>query len=84
MGIPLRPPLAGLRKRLDGQRDAGRLSSGGFNRETWRLPREEARAKARQMLETYPKAAYWTEIESWSEYPGGDIEFTMKWLESAD
>jgi hypothetical protein len=48
------------------------------------LPRDAARLKARQMLDQYPKAAYWTEIESWSEYPGDEIEFTMRWLESAD
>jgi hypothetical protein len=85
MGFPLRPPLTGLKKRLDAQRaTAARLPADGFLRQTWRLPRDEARAKARQMLDAYPKAAYWTEIESWSEFPGGDIEFTMRWLESAD
>jgi hypothetical protein len=63
---------------------ATRLQSDGFARETFRLPRDAARQKARQMLDQYPKAAYWTEIESWSEYPGDEIEFTMRWLESAD
>jgi hypothetical protein len=85
MGFPLRPPLTGLKQRLDAQRsNAPRKATDGFNRETWRLPRDEARAKARQMLDAYPKATYWTEIESWSEYPGGEIEFTMRWLPSAD
>lgn len=88
MGFPLRPPLTGLKKRLDAQRTAARagerLPADGYRRQTWRLPREEARAKARHMLDAYPKAAYWTEIESWSEFPGDEIEFTMRWLESAD
>ncbi len=52
--------------------DAGarRKASDGFRRETFALPREEARAKAREMFARYPKAAYMTEIESWRELPG--------------
>lgn len=85
MAFPIRPPLTALKQRLDAQRvKAARLDSDGFARETFRLPRDEARQKARQILEQYPKAAYWTEIESWSEYPGDEIEFTMRWLTSAD
>jgi hypothetical protein len=57
-----------------------------FRRETFALPREAARAKAREMFKRFPKAAYQTEIESWRELPGpGDrIEFTMRRLPSAD
>ena len=85
MGFPVRPPLTALKQRIAAQRSSGtRLKADGFARETFRLPREAARLKARQMLDQYPKAAYWTEIESWSEYPGDEIEFTMRWLESAD
>ena len=85
MAFPIRPPLTALKKRIDAHRaEAKRLTSDGFARETFRLPRNEARLKARQMLDQYPKAAYWTAIESWSEYPGDEIEFTMRWLESAD
>ena len=66
--------------------DAGarRKASDGFRRETFALPREEARAKARAFFARYPKAAYMTEIESWRELPGGNIEFTMRRLRSAD
>jgi hypothetical protein len=56
----------------------------GFRRETFALPREAARAKARDMFQRYPKAAYMTEIESWRELPDGRIEFTMRRLPSAD
>lgn len=85
MTFAIRPPLTALKKRLDAHRtSAKRLNSDGFARETFRLSREAARQKARQMLDQYPKAAYWTEIESWSEFPGDEIEFTMRWLESAD
>ncbi len=55
-----------------------------FRRETFALPREAARAKAREMFERFPRAAYQTEIESWRELPGDCIEFTMRRLPSAD
>jgi hypothetical protein len=55
-----------------------------FRRETFALPREQARAKARDMFRRFPKPAYMTEIESWRELPDGRIEFTMRRLPSAD
>ena len=55
-----------------------------FRRETFALPREAARAKAREFFRRFPKAAYMTEIESWRELPGDRIEFTMRRLPSAD
>ncbi|QLP98786.1 MAG: hypothetical protein HZY79_08740 [Rhodoblastus sp.] len=56
----------------------------GFRRETFTLPRGEAREKAREQLHRYPKAAYATEIEFWRELPGDRIEFTIRRLTSAD
>ena len=38
-----------------------------FRRETFALPREAARAKAREFFQRFPKAAYMTEIESWRD-----------------
>lgn len=55
-----------------------------YRRETFSLPREAARAKAREMFRRYPKAAYMTVIESWRELPGDTIEFTMRRLPTAD
>ena len=55
-----------------------------FRRETFALPREQAREKAREIFRRFPKAAYMTEIESWRELPGDRIEFTMRRLPSAD
>ena len=55
-----------------------------FRRDTFALPREAARAKARELLHRFPKAAYLTEIESWRELPGDFIEFTVRRLPSAD
>ncbi len=65
-------------------RFGGRESGDGFLRETFTLPRERARLKARDFLKRYPKAGYMSEVESWRELPGGDIEFTMRRLPTAD
>lgn len=62
----------------------GRSRADSYRRETFSLPREAARAKAREMFALFPKAAYMTEIESWRELPGDTIEFTMRRLPSAD
>jgi hypothetical protein len=53
-------------------------------RETFNLPREKARTKAREFLTRYPKQAYMSGVESWRELPDGNIEFTMRRLRSAD
>ena len=65
--------MAGRRKRDD-----------GYLRETFTLPRDKARVKARDFLTRYPKAGYMSEVESWRELPGGEIEFTMRRLPTAD
>ncbi|WP_424630813.1 hypothetical protein [Bradyrhizobium sp. SYSU BS000235] len=56
----------------------------GFVRETFTLPRPEARKRAEGFFARYPKAAYMSEVERWRELPGDQIEFTMKRLRSAD
>jgi hypothetical protein len=56
----------------------------GFVRETFTLPRLAARARAREFLDRYPAAGYMSRVESWRELPGGEIEFTMRRLPSAD
>jgi hypothetical protein len=40
----------------------------GFVRETFELPREEARAKAKAFLQKYPQAAYMSEVEAGANY----------------
>jgi hypothetical protein len=72
------------------RRNAARLAENkrrivdGYRRETFVLEREAARAKAREILNRFPKAAYMTEVESWRELADGRIEFTMRRLPSAD
>jgi hypothetical protein len=83
----------GTRKPIDlAERAASRRSrrspaaaaEGAWRRETFCLPREEARATAREWFERFPKAAYMTEIESWRELSGDRIEFVIRRLPSAD
>ena len=62
-------------------RMAGRGQPDGYVRE---IPREQARAKAKAFLRSYPKAAYMSEVEQWRELPDGAIEFTMRRLRTAD
>jgi hypothetical protein len=56
----------------------------GFHRETFTLPREAARLKAKEQFSRFPSAAYMTKIENWRVLPGDTIEFTMRRLKSAD
>ena len=56
----------------------------GFVRESFTQPRENARATARAFLDRFPKQAYMSEVEHWRELPGGEIEFTMRRLRTAD
>ncbi|CCE09134.1 conserved hypothetical protein [Bradyrhizobium sp. STM 3843] len=63
---------------------ARRKGADGYVRDTFTLPRDEARAKAREYLTRYPKAGYMSAVESWRELPDGAIEFTMRRLRSAD
>ena len=71
-------------RRLARSRDSRAPARDAYRRETFRLPREQARAKARAFFERYPKAAYMTEVESWRELADDEIEFTMRRLPSAD
>ena len=76
---------ADLAKRVAESRDQRKLArADAFRRVTFTLPREEARAQAREFFARYPKTAYMTQVESWRELPGDRIEFTMRRLPTAD
>jgi hypothetical protein len=60
------------------------MRSDAFRRQTFALPREAAREKAREFFRRFPKAAYQTEIESWRLLPDDRVEFTMRRLPTAD
>jgi hypothetical protein len=82
--------MAAIRRPADIARRAAKAlashASGrdGFHRETFALPREAAREKARELFRRFPKAAYMTEIESWRVLAGDRIEFTVRRLVSSD
>lgn len=78
---PPKPPRALVGRHLDASRASGQS---GFVRQTYRLNRTEARRKAREWFDQYPKAAYWTQVESWRVLDGDVIEFTMRRLPTAD
>ena len=65
-------------------RDLRRLHPDGFLRETFTLPVEDARAKAREILGEYPAAGYMTIVENWRQLPNAQIEFTMRRVPTAD
>ena len=73
-----------LAERVSRRRAARGEAPDSWRRESFTLPRAEARVKAREWFDRYPKAAYLTEIEFWRELEDGRIEFTMRRLPTAD
>ena len=73
-----------LSRRARDMRRARDHISSAWRRETFTMPREAAREKAREWFSSFPKQAYMTEIESWRELADGQIEFTIRRLPSAD
>ena len=83
MGAGRRSPSE-IARTLGEKSRARSRSQGMWRRETFTLPRHEAREKAHEWFAAFPKAAYMTEIESWRELADGQIEFTIRRLPSAD
>ena len=84
MGVETRQPRDVARRLAERARIVKSARSDGWRRETFTLERGDARAKAREWFDLYPKAAYMTEIEFWRELEDGRIEFTIRRLPSAD
>lgn len=76
--------LEQARNRLRAKLALKRARDDLFLRETFVLPREAARERARAFLNEYPKAAYMSAVDGWRELDDGRIEFTMRRLPSAD
>ena len=53
-------------------------------RETFRLPVEAARVKARQIINQAPQGDHMTIVEQWRQLPDGHIELTMCRLRTSD
>jgi len=62
----------------------GRVSDDGPVRETFRLPVEAARRKAREILGHPPQGGCMTIVEHWRQLPDGEIEFTMRSVSMVD
>jgi hypothetical protein len=56
----------------------------GIVRETFRLPVEAARVKAREILSQAPQGGHMTIVEQWRQLPDGQIELTMRRLRIGD
>jgi len=57
----------------------------GIVRETFRLPVEAARVKAREILSEAPQqGGHVTIVEKWRPLPDGQIELTMRRVRAAD
>jgi hypothetical protein len=56
----------------------------GLLRETFTLPVETARVRAREILDEFPQGGYMTIVDRWRQLPDGQIEFTMRRLRVAD
>jgi hypothetical protein len=82
--IPPRPPRTVVGRQMKRSREIASARGDSFVRETYRLQRPDARAKAREWFNRYPKAAYWTQVESWRVLDDDVIEFTMRRLPTAD
>ena len=65
-------------------RDLAERISGVQQPETFTLPIDAARLKAREILGQFPHAGYMAVVENWRQLPDGRIEFTMRHLPAAD
>jgi hypothetical protein len=64
-------------------RDLSKRNDDRLSHENFRLPVEEARTKARQVLNESPAGGYTTIIENWRQLFHGHIEFTIRRLPTA-
>lgn len=60
--------------RMKSRRDL-RPPADSYPRETFTLPLDAARAKAREILDRYPTVRYATIVEQWRQLDDGKIEF---------
>jgi hypothetical protein len=63
---------------------ADRMSNAGLSRETFTLPIEAARLKAREIIDQSAQGGYMAIVENWRQLPDGQIEFTARRLLTTD
>ncbi|MBV1704462.1 MAG: hypothetical protein KGQ28_06615 [Hyphomicrobiales bacterium] len=78
-------PVPGdVARRIAARRTARVAEASPWRRQSFTLPRTEAREAAKDWFQRYPKEAYMTEIEFWRELDDGRIEFTIRRRPTAD
>jgi len=65
-------------------RDLSKRKDDHVAHENFRLPVQEARSKARQVLNESPVGGYTSIIENWRQLSDGQIEFAVRRLPTAD
>ncbi len=65
-------------------RDLADRMSGLGEPETFTLPVDVARIKAREIINQIPHSGYTMVLENWRQLPNGQIEFSMRRLEAPD
>jgi hypothetical protein len=64
--------------------DLASRTSGARRPQTFKLPVDAARRKAREILNQVPQGRYTPIVENWRQLPNGQIEFTMRHLPTTD
>ena len=54
------------------------------HRETFRLPIDAARRKAREVIDKNPQDGLTPTVENWRQLPDGQIEFAIRYFLTAD
>ena len=58
--------------------------SAAQRRETFRLPIDAARRKAREVINQIPQNGLTSTVENWRQLPHGQIEFAIRYFSAAD
>jgi hypothetical protein len=65
-------------------RDLAERMSGMHRPETFRLPIDAARCRAREIIGQFPQSGFLPIVENWRQLPDGQIEFTMRYIPTED
>lgn len=52
--------------------------------QTFRLPIDAARRKAREVIDQIPRDGVTSTVENWRQLPDGQIEFAVRYFHTAD
>jgi hypothetical protein len=64
--------------------DLARRMSGEQQPETFTLPLDAARCKAREIIDQAPRSGFTPTIENWRQLADGQIEFAIRQFRAAD